>query len=187
MENFASAVHFEVNRRDHRKTRLTAGVGDLAEGQPNDGQLSDGQVLFAVDHFALTANNITYAVVGDQLDYWGFFPASDGWGRIPAMGWAEVEESKHPDVEVGGRYYGWYPMSSHVAVTVKPSSTGLIDISPHRAGHAVIYRGFQDKNRDPFYDPDREERHALLRGLFVTSYLADDFLSDSDFFGSTRT
>ena len=45
--------------------------------------LAADQVLLAVDRFALTANNITYALTGDMLGYWTFFPADDGWGRIP--------------------------------------------------------------------------------------------------------
>ena len=34
-----------------------------------------GEVLIRVDHFALTANNITYGVAGDTIGYWQFFPA----------------------------------------------------------------------------------------------------------------
>ncbi|MEM9555417.1 MAG: DUF2855 family protein [Acidobacteriota bacterium] len=172
-------VDFEVDRRDHGTTRVV-----VRDRWPT---LAKGQVLFAIDRFALTANNITYALIGDQLDYWGFFPADGGWGRIPAMGWADVIESNHPEIEVGGRYFGWYPMSSHVVVQAAPSSSGLLDDSPRRAHHAPIYRSFQETSRDPFYQSEHEDRHALLRGLFVTAFLADDFLFDHDFFGSERT
>ena len=34
-----------------------------------------GEVLIRIDHFALTANNITYGVAGDAVGYWQFFPA----------------------------------------------------------------------------------------------------------------
>ena len=40
----------EIDRTDHAVTRLTD--GDAATGP--------GQVLFRVDRFALTANNVTY-------------------------------------------------------------------------------------------------------------------------------
>jgi hypothetical protein len=33
-----------------------------------------GQVLVRIEHFALTANNITYGVAGDSIGYWNFFP-----------------------------------------------------------------------------------------------------------------
>ena len=37
--------------------------------------LQPGQIRLTVERFALTTNNITYAVAGDMLDYWGFFPS----------------------------------------------------------------------------------------------------------------
>ncbi|MDJ0786705.1 MAG: DUF2855 family protein, partial [Myxococcota bacterium] len=70
-----------------------------------------GQVVFRVDRFALTANNISYAVAGEMLGYWRFFPVpgpDEGWGHIPAMGYADVVESAHPDVEVGTRCFGFF-------------------------------------------------------------------------------
>ena len=77
--------------------------------------LAEGEVRLRVDRFALTANNITYGVIGEMLGYWNFFPAAEqGWGRIPAMGWADLVESAHPAIEAGGRYYGWYPMARYV-------------------------------------------------------------------------
>ena len=68
--------------------------------------LGEGDVRIGVDFFALTANNITYAAAGDMLDYWGFFPTDEGWGRIPVMGYGDVLESAHPGVEVGTRVFG---------------------------------------------------------------------------------
>ena len=43
-------------------------------------------------------------------------------------------------------------------------------------------------DRDPYYQPgrDAEDRHALLRGLFITGFLAEDFFADNDYFGATR-
>ncbi|MBV1909543.1 MAG: DUF2855 family protein, partial [Kangiellaceae bacterium] len=45
-----------------------------------------GQVLLKVAEFSLTANNITYATLGDYLKYWEFFPTQDGNGIIPVWG-----------------------------------------------------------------------------------------------------
>ena len=126
-------VDFEVDRNDLTATRAV--TTELP-------RLLGGQVRFRVDRFALTANNVSYAVTGDQLDYWNFFPAGDGWGRIPAMGWADVVESNHPDVAAGGRYYGWYPMSKYLTVDAEPSAGGLRDQAAHRARHAPIYRSY---------------------------------------------
>ena len=41
----------------------------------------DGQALVTVERFALITNNLTYAVLGDELGYWQLFPAAPGWGR----------------------------------------------------------------------------------------------------------
>ncbi len=45
--------------------------------------LAEGQALLAVGEFALTANNVTYAALGDALRYWEFFPAGEGLGIVP--------------------------------------------------------------------------------------------------------
>ena len=48
---------------------------------PQREELAADQVLLRVDEFALTANNITYAVAGESMRYWDFFPAEEGWGN----------------------------------------------------------------------------------------------------------
>jgi hypothetical protein len=172
-------VTLEVDRADLHTTRLL-------EADPV--ALEAGQVRLRIDRFALTANNVTYAVAGDMLGYWDFFPADDGWGRVPAMGWAEVVESAHPDVEVGGRYYGWYPMAREITMTVGVTADGLRDDGPHRAAHAPAYRGYTRTDRDGWYDPapDGEDRQCLLRGLFLTGFLLDSNLADHGDHGADR-
>ena len=169
----------EVNRAAPGETRLVA---------PDLAPLADGMVRLRVDRFAITANNITYASIGDMLGYWNFFPTGDpSWGRVPAMGWAEVAESAHPDIEVGARYYGWFPMAQYLDLQATPTGDGLRDDGAHRADHAPVYRSYVDTRRDPMYDSgeDAEDRHALLRGLFLTGFLADEFFADSDYFGAS--
>jgi len=182
-------VVIEVDRSSPGTTRLAR--SELAPLDP-------GQVRLRIDRFALTANNITYAVMGDMLGYWDFFPVdaadpSDDvhWGRVPAMGWADVVESTHPEVGVGGRYYGWYPMGRYLDLTVSATEDGLRDDGAHRQAHAPVYRSYVDTTRDQMYpsvDADRlgdaEDRHALLRGLFLTGLLADAFFADHDYFGA---
>jgi Protein of unknown function (DUF2855) len=104
------------------------------------------------------------------------------------MGWAEIVASSRPDVPVGGRYYGWFPMARYVDMQLTPTTDGLRDDGPHRAAHAPVYRAFVATDRDPFHQPgeDAEDRHALLRGLFVTGFLAEDFFADNTWFGASR-
>ncbi|MGQ4827609.1 DUF2855 family protein, partial [Enterococcus faecalis] len=69
-------------------------------------------VLAAIDKFGLTANNITYGVVGERIGYWNFFPTDDpAFGKIPVWGFATIIDSRHDDVPVGTRLYGYFPMS----------------------------------------------------------------------------
>jgi hypothetical protein len=167
----------EVDRTNFGTTRL---VDEPLE------PLADGQVRLRIDRFALTANNITYATAGDLLGYWDFFPAADGWGRVPAMGWADVVQSMHPGIGIGGRYFGWFPMGQFVDLTAGVTPSGIRDDSDHRQAHASVYRGYTNTEHDPWYEPggDAEDRHALLRGLFLTALLADEFFGDDDYFGA---
>ena len=170
-------MNFDVDRTDFRHTR------SLATEPP--AELADGQVLLELESFAITANNISYAASGDMLDYWGFFPTDAPWGRIPVMGIGRITRSAHPDIEVGGRYFGFFPMSDFHVVTASPSTDGFVDRGEHRAKHASTYRNFNLVGNDPAYDPDTEGQYLIARGLFITSYLADDFLGEQEFFGAT--
>jgi hypothetical protein len=170
----------QVNRAAHAETRLREGE------MPG---LATGQVRFRIERFALTANTVTYATTGDTLGYWDFFPTDDpAWGCVPAMGWAEVIESRHPEIQSGGRYYGWYPMGRYVDMTATPTAEGLRDDGTHRTAHAPVYRAYTVTDRDVFYEAgaDAEDRHALLRGLFITGWLAEDYFSDNGWFGAGR-
>ncbi|MFK7828208.1 MAG: DUF2855 family protein [Congregibacter sp.] len=150
--------------------------------------LTDGQVLLAVDRFALTANNISYSRFGGALGYWRFFPTADEqWGRVPAMGYAAVAASAHSAIEVGERVWGFFPMGTHLTIeagAVNPF--GFSDVSAHREGLAPIYSQFQRAAANPFYLSEREEQDSLLRGLFLTSWLCEDMFFDQDFFAANN-
>jgi hypothetical protein len=153
--------------------------------------LPEGQVRVGITRFALTSNNITYAAMGDAMQYWQFFPVEAGpdgvqWGRIPVWGFGTVLESRCPDVPVGERLYGYFPMSSSVDLTpAKVSATSFFDGAPHRGALHAVYNQYMRCTTDPFYSADTEDVQALLRPLFITSWLIDDFLADNDFFGAT--
>ena len=163
---------FLVKRDDLRECRI-------AESGPP--QLDPGQALLRVDSFGLTANNVTYAVMGEAMSYWDFFPAQDGWGRVPMWGFAEVERSEAEDVEPGTRVYGYLPPSSELVVTpAGASERGFVDASPHRKPLPSAYHRYLISDHDPFYSAETEAIQMLLRPLFFTSFLIDDQLADED-------
>ena len=149
--------------------------------------LAHGQVRVAIERFALTSNNITYAAMGDAMQYWRFFPAQDkAWGRIPAWGFGTVQESHHPLLEVGEKLYGYWPMANNVDLapgTIAPAY--FFDTAPHRAELHPVYNQYMRCSTDPFYTAETEDLQALLRPLFSTAWLIDDFLADNAFFGAT--
>ncbi len=141
--------------------------------------LESGQALLRVDTFGLTANNVTYAVFGEAMSYWDFFPADDGWGRVPVWGFAEVEESDVEGVEPRTRLFGYLPPSSQLVVTPGAvDEAGFVDGSPHRAALPSAYHRYLATGADPFYRADTEEMQMLLRPLFFTSFLIDDQLAE---------
>ncbi|WP_394935138.1 DUF2855 family protein [uncultured Ilumatobacter sp.] len=186
-------MQFEVNRADFYDTRAVtiSTTSTPTETSPNELQL--GQIRLTVERFALTTNNITYAVAGEMLDYWGFFPAdepgADGkrWGRIPAMGLGSVAESAHPDIAVGGRYFGFYPMATDVVIDATPYGNAFRDVGAHRAEHAATYTAFRDVTADVMFRPEQADEYLLLWGVFMTSFLVDDYLADNNFLDATQT
>ena len=172
------ATSFQINRSSIREHRFT---------DHGHRRLDPDEVRLAIDFVAMTSNNVTYAVAGDMLDYWGFFPVEEPWGHVPAMGYGTVIESTNDRIEVGSRHFGFFPMANEHIVRAKATDGGFVDIGEHRATHAPAYRQFADVAKDTSYDPDREAHVALLRGLFLTGWLAEDLLFDNDNFGAEAT
>jgi hypothetical protein len=168
---------FLVRRDDLRQARLEQAP------LPAPG---DSQILCRVERFALTANNITYALFGEQIGYWRFFPAPSGWGRIPVWGYARVLESAHPQLAAGERLFGYMPMSRHALFTVgKLDEASLIDAAPHRAELPPTYNRYQ-RLPDAPRDDTAEAHQALLRPLFMLGFMVADFLDGEALFGARR-
>jgi len=173
-----SSYDFLVNQSDLSATRLLAGTTP---------QLDEGQLLLKIDRFALTANNITYGVAGDLMGYWRFFPAEDGWGRIPVWGVATVTESRKDDIQSGSRYYGFFPMSGHLVVQPGNLSDGSFsDRLPHRATLPGIYNRYTLMTEATGFPAGYDNHQVTYRPLFTTSFMLDDFFADREFFGAAR-
>lgn len=178
-----TTTQFQVFKTELARTRCM---------QLSDGPLNAGEVRVCIEQFAYTANNITYAAFGDAMNYWQFFPvapdaASEGWGIVPVWGFGVVMESRCTSVAVGERLYGYWPMASHAVLQpVRDSATGFFDGAPHRSALHPVYNQYLRCAVDPLHKPAHAPLEALLRPLFLTAWLIDDFLADNHFFGTTK-
>jgi len=169
----STAWDFVVAKTDLRQARIAPAAA------PDAVSLAPGQSLLAVERFALTANNITYGVIGEAFGYWRFFPAAQGLGRIPVWGYARVIRSGSPDIAVGQRVFGYLPPSSHMTATLKAAAGGFVDAAPHRVDLPPTYNRYAAAAEDG----DFADYRALLRPLFMTSFLIDDLLAEQALFG----
>ncbi|MDM0019021.1 DUF2855 family protein [Variovorax saccharolyticus] len=170
--SISDPIDVHIHRTDLGKLEVRpAAVPDLQEGQ----------ILLAVDRFALSANNLSYAGTDFGAAFWDLFPAPAPWGRLPVWGFATVARSRHPLIAHGERVFGLLPMST--CLVVEPGEvtrSGFCDTSGTRASSAAPYRRYARSA----VEPAREDLHAVLRPLFFTSFVLDDHLAGHGFFGA---
>jgi hypothetical protein len=170
-------LSFIVRRDDLREARFVDDAPPV---------LADGQVRLRIDRFALTSNNVTYGAFGESMRYWDFFPCDvPGFGRIPVWGFADVLDTAAPGIAAGERFYGYFPMSTQVVLQPEHvNASGFSDGAPHRRELHAVYNRYTRCSADPGYAPEHEPLIMLLRPLYITSFLIDDFLADNGFFGA---
>ncbi|KJZ37700.1 DUF2855 family protein [Pseudomonas fluorescens] len=147
-----------------------------------------GEVIFKIDRCALTTNNITYAAYGNSMNYWEFFPTGLAeWGHVPAWGFADVVASDVAGIKVGERFYGYFPIASHLWMRPeRVTERGFYDAAEHRQALTSAYNQYTRCSWDSYYSPGTENLQILLKPLFLTSSMLADFLQDNQCFGATR-
>lgn len=173
---------FQTNKQDLNQTRLV----EVAKQSIND-----GQVLLKIDRFAFTANNITYAVMGDQLRYWQFFPPNgenaEQWGIIPVWGFADVVESKCKELPVGDRLFGYFPPANEVVMTpAKITPSGVMETNEHRAHLPTGYNSYSRVLNEPGYDKANDPERMLLFVLHLTSFCIHRMFESNDWFDAEQ-
>src|SRR3954464_13351018 len=173
------ATEFVVARNDLQQCKV------IETQLPDAAALPDEALLVKVTRFAFTANNITYAVLGDRLKYWQLFPAPEGFGNVPVWGLGEVIASKHSAISVGETLFGYFPMATHLVIEAADvSKRTLRDPAAHRQGVAPVYNAYTRVSGDPAFAGKQGNYQALLRPLFMLSFLVDDFLAENEFYGA---
>ncbi len=167
-----------IDRADITKTRqVTSQLHSLVEGE----------VLVAIDKFGLTANNVSYAVTGDSIGYWQFYPVEAGWGIVPVWGCGTVIQSSCDDIPEGERLWGYFPMASHAVL--RPGNVHadyFVDVAEHRLALPPVYNQFRRTQAEPEFLQNLETERCLLFPLFMTSYLIYDYLIDNGLFGAQQ-
>lgn len=158
----------------------------LAERAP--APLAEGEVRVTVGDFALTANNISYALSGEQIGYWRFFPdAETGWGSVPIWGFGTVTESHCEAVPVGTTIWGFLPMASDLVMRPERlSASGFTDGAAHRQELPYVYNLYARTNDDAPVLAAMADLRSLLFPLFTTSYVLDDYIADNAGFGAAQ-
>lgn len=153
---------------------------ELVEGESPGGELAEGEARLQVERFGLSTNNISYAVLGDQLGYWRVFPAPAGWGRVPAWGYARVVASRSPGLAEGQRVFGLVPMGTELTVRPAPSPLGFVDTTAHRSELAGVYNHYLS------VEGEGDDAGLVMRPLFGTSVVLEMVLGEGGF-GGART
>ena len=173
---------FQTNKEDITQSRLIQAPINTA---------GDNEVLVKVDRFAFTANNITYAAMGDPLQYWQFFPPhgedAKKWGIIPVWGFADVIESNNTELPVGERLFGYFPPANELVIKptrVTPAS--LTDGSAHRAQLPPTYNMYQRVKHELGYDKANDKQRMLLFPLHMASFCLYDLIKSNDWFGAEQ-
>jgi len=167
-----------VDRKNFNRTKsVTADLGPLIAGD----------IRVCIDKFGITANNVSYALSGDTIGYWQFFPADENWGKVPVWGIAEVIESNNSDIEPGERLYGFFPMASHFDLTPGNVKAGAFeDVAVHRQPLPTLYNEYHRTRAEPDYLKALEDERCLLFPLFMTAFVLGDYLDDNNFFGAEQ-
>ncbi|MEK6541005.1 MAG: DUF2855 family protein [Pseudomonadota bacterium] len=163
----------------------------VKEEQPS---LHDGEIEVAVNSYAITANNITYAVFGKpnglfgpDAGYWDFFAPRETPGRLPIWGFATVTRSACDGVTPGERFYGFYPMASHaVLVPQRVGAGGFTDGTPRRAALPLVYNQYQRLEALADYRPEHHDYWPVFRPLFLTGWLISDQFEDEHDYGTEQ-
>ncbi len=142
---------------------------------PEGNELPDDWLLLKVDRFAFTANNITYAVIGEQIEILVAVSGALGlWARFRCGVLPRCCNRRHADIAVGERLFGYLPMATHLVIEAAGAHPkGLRDGAAHRQEVSPVYNTYTRVSGDPAFAGRKGDEQALMRPLFMLSFLVD--------------
>ena len=76
-------------------------------------------------------------------------------------------------------------MATHLVIEAADvTKRALRDAAAHRQGVAPVYNAYTRVSGDPAFAGKQGDYQALLRPLFMLSFLVDDFLAENEFYGA---
>ncbi|MFT5997771.1 MAG: hypothetical protein ACI81P_000216 [Neolewinella sp.] len=176
---------FQIEKTNFASSRI------ISKESAKNTTLNKGEVLVKIQQFAYSANNITYASVGDRMGYWHFFPPmgknTDGWGVTPVWGFAEVTASKTKGIPVGDRLFGYFPPASHLVMTpVGVNQQRLIDGTAYRSKLPAGYNIYRRVNNEKGYNKAMDKFRMLLFPLHLTSFCLWDLCKTKEWYGAKQ-
>ncbi|PWF46034.1 DUF2855 family protein [Massilia glaciei] len=175
---------FQIDRQNFANGRVVE--DGLAEAP-----LAPGAARVRIERFGYSSNNLTYAVTGEMLGYWGFFPPAEadaqGWGMTPTWGFGTVEASDCAEIAVGERLFGFFAPATHVDLLPQGVKRhALFDGSAHRAHLPPAYNRYSRVAAEPGYDAAQDEARMLLTPLYITGFAIAAWLGEQGHFGARR-
>ena len=169
-------------------TTARAAIADARVEDVPGPSLAPGQALLEVEQFAITANNVTYAAIGEAFGYWDFFPVADAArGIVPVWGHARVLDAGDTELAKGERVYGYLPMASHLVVEpARVSAGGFTDGAAHRQTRAAVYNQYRRLDVDPGHVAGGEDVRSVFEPLFLTSFLIEAMFRREAWHGAIR-
>ncbi|KAJ3298148.1 hypothetical protein HK104_011141 [Borealophlyctis nickersoniae] len=191
-ENLSLLVKRNPNRAAPDLRNLLLGSSTIPQNIPAN------HVLLRVDKFGFSANNVTYAALGEvpHYRYFDFHPAPktdksspSEYGITPVWGFATIVASTLDALKTGERVYGYLPMSRYALVPVEPRSINKYSFyipRPHLPADRRPYNTITRCANDPQYRSDRENETMLYRPLFWTSFWCEDWLMSTSYRSATH-
>lgn len=142
-------------------------------------------ILIKIDFFSFTANNATYAALGDSYKYWNFYPTRDAasFGSIPVWGYGTVIQS-NTNIKQGEHIFGYFPPSRFVVFNpIKINPDNFIVSRPDLPQDRLVYNTYIRTNHSYSFKSlvGYEDVISVFWPLFATGYYLADMITCKNF------